>query len=68
MTSVNKEIQTLMNERDLAHVLGVSVSLVQKWRARGEGPAPIRIGRNIRYSKATVANFIDKCAMRAIAS
>jgi predicted DNA-binding transcriptional regulator AlpA len=64
MGSVTKEIRTLINERDLARVLGVSVSLVQKWRGRGEGPTPIRIGRSIRYSEATVATFIDECAQR----
>jgi predicted DNA-binding transcriptional regulator AlpA len=60
-------ISVLLNERELARMLSVSVSLVQKWRVRGEGPVPIRIGRNVRYSQATVAKFIDECAKRVAA-
>jgi predicted DNA-binding transcriptional regulator AlpA len=47
-------IQRLLNERELAAQLNISVRTLQNWRLKGNGPAFIRLGSAIRYDPAVV--------------
>lgn len=44
----------LLNERELAEHLRVTVKAVQAWRYRGGGPAFVRVGRAVRYRAVDV--------------
>ena len=42
----------LMNEKELAVLLGVSVSTVRHWRYSLQGPPVQKVGRSVRYDLA----------------
>ena len=42
----------LINERELAVLLGVSVSTVRHWRYSLKGPPVQKVGRSVRYDLA----------------
>jgi hypothetical protein len=49
----------LLTDKEAAAALGVSVSLLRKWRFRlNEGPAFYRVGRLIRYSWGELREFL----------
>lgn len=46
---------TLIDERDLSRMLGVSVRTVQSWRVKGGGPVFLKINnRLVRYRQSDV--------------
>ena len=49
----------LMTLAELADMLGVPVNTLYGWRCRGEGPPGYRIGRHVRYRRATVEEWLD---------
>jgi predicted DNA-binding transcriptional regulator AlpA len=49
MGSVNDTVERLLNERDVAFIIGLSVASVRRWRALNEGPKYIKIGWSVRY-------------------
>ena len=44
-----------------ATFLGVSLSALAHWRARGQGPRAIRYGRTIRYRMAELRAYRASC-------
>lgn len=48
----------LLSRRDLARELRVSVREVDRLRARGALPAPLRFGRSPRWRRADVARWL----------
>ena len=42
----------LLNEKELAERLKVSVSTVRHWRYTYQGPPVLKVGRSVRYSIA----------------
>lgn len=48
-----------LTTRELAEMLRVSERSIVTMREKGTGPAPIRIGRNIRYSPLSVQRWLD---------
>ena len=53
----------LIDERELAEWLGVSLHTIRRWRYMRpdpEGPPVRRIGRSIRYAVADVNEWIDE--------
>jgi len=52
-------LERLMNEKEAAPFLGVSVRTLQCWRVRGGGPRFIRISRRaVRYCPSDLAEWI----------
>jgi hypothetical protein len=52
----------LLTDKEAAAELGVSVSLLRKWRSRrNEGPGFYRLGRLIRYSRPALRDFLESC-------
>ena len=58
------ELDRLMTITDLSEMLGVPVDTLYGWRHRGEGPAGYRIGRHVRYRRATVEAWLNTRADR----
>jgi len=48
----------LLNEREAAHFLGCSASLLRKWRLSGGGPDYCHVGRLVRYPVSTLNAFV----------
>ena len=49
----------LMDEKELANRLGISVHALRRWRFEGRGPRYIHIGRLVRYRPADVEAWLD---------
>lgn len=50
----------LLDEREAAAILAVSIQTLRNWRWRGEGPRFRKIGlRLVRYSRADLLAFIE---------
>lgn len=50
----------LFNEKDAAHLLGLSVRTLQSWRARGIGPAFLKLGGwSVRYRVADIVSYAE---------
>jgi len=60
MNAVNKAgpIDPLLHPKEVAKLLGVSVSWLAKSRLSGSGPPFIKIGRAVRYLESAVRDFI----------
>lgn len=52
-------LPTFLTTAQLADMLQISENMVVKMREQGTGPAPVRIGRNIRYSPASIQRWLD---------
>jgi predicted DNA-binding transcriptional regulator AlpA len=45
----NNNIETLLNEHDVARITGLSVASVRRWRLLRQGPKYLKIGAAVRY-------------------
>lgn len=52
-------MQQLLNEREAAKLLRISVQLLRKWRANGRGPEHIKLGTCVRYSIEDIERYIS---------
>jgi predicted DNA-binding transcriptional regulator AlpA len=53
-------LETLLNERDVARVTGLSLSTVRRWRFLGQGPSYIKVsGSAVRYRAQDLQKYID---------
>ena len=50
----------LIGPRELAGYLGVPVSTIYHWRARGIGPHGFRVGKRVRFRAADVAAWLNE--------
>jgi predicted DNA-binding transcriptional regulator AlpA len=50
--------QRVLTEREAARRIGMSVQTLRKWRAKGEGPRHVKMGKSIRYPVAEIDGFI----------
>jgi predicted DNA-binding transcriptional regulator AlpA len=50
----------LLRTPDAARYLGLSTSLLEKLRQRGEGPTYVKIGRAIVYDPCDLDDWIDR--------
>jgi predicted DNA-binding transcriptional regulator AlpA len=58
--SVAKErLKSLINEKDVARITGLSVATVRRWRLLRSGPQYLKIGASVRYTIESVAAFIQ---------
>ena len=49
----------LLRPDEVAERLGVSERTLERWRAAGQGPAFVTIGRMVRYAESAVAGFVE---------
>jgi predicted DNA-binding transcriptional regulator AlpA len=52
-------MEPLMDIRDVAATLNVSVKTMYNWHARGQGPRGVKLGKGIRYRGEDVRRYID---------
>lgn len=50
----------LLNVKDLAKLLSMSVRTVWRLRSAGCLPKPIRIGRSVRWDRADIERWVDE--------
>lgn len=55
----------LLNEKEAASRMAVSKGLLRKWRRLGKGPEFVRLGRAVRYSLASIEEFLRAHAVRS---
>ena len=53
------EIERLLTINDLSEMLGIPVDTLYGWRHRGQGPQGYRVGRHVRYRRASVEAWLD---------
>ena len=54
----DKGLERLINEKEVAQVLYVSVGTLRMWRTEGTGPRFHRIGQLIRYAPSDVREWL----------
>ncbi len=55
------EAERLLAEGEASDVLAVSLSTLRRWRANGEGPVYVKMGRTVRYRIADIRAFVMDC-------
>ncbi len=53
------EIERLLTINDLSEMLGIPVDTLYGWRHRGQSPQGYRVGRHVRYRRASVEAWLD---------
>jgi hypothetical protein len=53
------EHDQLVNEHQAAHVLGLKVSTLRRWRWASRGPPWLKIGSAVRYATGDLRGFVD---------
>ncbi len=53
-----KPLETLIEEKELAETLQVSLGTLRTWRSDGKGPRFHRIGQMIRYAPSDVKAWL----------
>jgi len=51
-------MEDLLNEKELAAKLKVSVAALRRWRLEGRGPRVTKVERLVRYREADVALYL----------
>ena len=61
------QLQEFITDKDLAKLLGISVDIVRSLRKRHQGINYYRVGRNIRYHRDDVMEYIkkNKCELQS---
>jgi len=54
-------VETLLDERQLAQKLRVSVGTLRYWRTIDKGPSFHKIGQLVRYSPSAVNDWLSRC-------
>lgn len=58
MASEN-DIPSILCERDAAAYLQISPRTLQAWRVSGRGPAYLKLGASVRYSREALTRWLD---------
>jgi predicted DNA-binding transcriptional regulator AlpA len=51
----------LLDERQTAELLNLSVRTLQAWRQQGVGPHFVRAGRAVRYRRRDLIDWMESC-------
>lgn len=57
-TTPTDVLDPLMTAEEVSAYLGVPVKTLYNWRSAGKGPVAIRPGRQIRYPRSAVAEYV----------
>lgn len=52
-------LDALLNEYDLAHITGLSVASVRRWRLLRQGPRYLKIGAAVRYKPEDISTWLE---------
>jgi len=59
MTTAHSKLETLLNEYDVARIIGLSVASVRRWRLLRQGPRYLKIGAAVRYKPEDISAWIE---------
>ena len=59
MGIVHNAIENLLNEHDIAHITGMSLASVRRWRLLKIGPKAKKIGAAVRYRPEDLKIWLD---------
>lgn len=59
------DIQTY-GEEETAKILGLSVKTLQFWRWTKKGPAYVKVGRKVRYTREAIERYLKKNTIEGI--
>lgn len=51
--------QSLLDERDVARWIRVSVATLRYWRGEGKGPRYHKVGQRVRYTQSDVQDWLN---------
>ncbi len=51
-------VRVLLNEGQVAQLLGCKIKTLQSWRIRQQGPAYVKIGRLVKYAESDVKAWL----------
>jgi hypothetical protein len=60
MAPTTVELPQMLNEKQTACILAVSVAALRRWRREKRGPQYTRLSRCIRYSLRSLEDFLAK--------
>lgn len=55
----HSSIDPLLNEHDVAHLTGLSVASVRRWRLLRQGPKYLKIGAAVRYKPEDISAWLQ---------
>jgi len=58
-------VKLALSVKEVADALGVSESTVWRLSAVGELPSPVRVGRSVRWGRASLENWLAKRERKA---
>jgi len=53
-------IETLLNEKQLSRLIGVSIGTLRFWRGEGKGPRYRKVGQLVRYAPSDVNQWLSR--------
>jgi predicted DNA-binding transcriptional regulator AlpA len=54
-------IETLLNERQLSRLIGVSIGTLRAWRCEGKGPRFRKVGAQlVRYTPSDIQEWLSR--------
>lgn len=53
------DVERLLTVSDVSEMLGIPVDTLYGWRHRGQGPQGYRVGRHVRYRRASVEAWLE---------
>lgn len=53
-------MENLLNKKQVAELLNISVKTLDLWVVQNKGPRHLKIGRLVRFTRSDVENFIQK--------
>ncbi len=58
MATANNTTERLLNEHEVASLIGLSVASVRRWRLLKQGPRFLKIGAAVRYRPEDVSAWL----------
>jgi predicted DNA-binding transcriptional regulator AlpA len=59
MGHIEKTIETLLDEHDVARITALSVASVRRWRLLRQGPKYLKIGAAVRYRTEDIRAWLE---------
>ena len=59
-------IERLLNQKEVAEILGISTKTIELWRSTCTGPKFVKIGRLARYRESDIREFVESLVSKEI--
>jgi predicted DNA-binding transcriptional regulator AlpA len=54
----SKTLESLLNEHDVARIVGMSLASIRRWRLLRQGPKFLKLGASVRYKPEDVTAWL----------